>query len=55
MCSKKEVKNMTKEYPEKITFYITAEQKEWVQARPRSYNLSEKMRGYLEVLINETK
>jgi hypothetical protein len=46
---------MTKEYPEKITFYITTEQKKWVQALPKSYNLSEKMRKHLEGLINDWK
>jgi hypothetical protein len=46
---------MTKEYPEKITFYITAEQKKKVQNLPKSYNVSEGMRGCLEELLKKTK
>ncbi len=42
-------------YPEKIVVYITTEQKAWVQALPKSYNLSEKMREALDVLMREPR
>ena len=40
-----------KKFTEKITTYITPKQKEWVQKLPKNFNLSEKMRNYLEELI----
>lgn len=39
-----------KEFTEKVVVYITKEQKAWVQSLPKSYNLSEKLRNYLEKL-----
>ncbi len=42
-------------YPEKITIYTTPEQKAWVQALPKSYNLTEKLRKCLDRLISDHK
>jgi hypothetical protein len=44
---------MAKEYPEKITFYITTEQKRKIQALPKSYNMSERLREYLEEMLKK--
>lgn len=44
---------MVKEFPEKITVYITVEQKKRVQALPKSFNLTEKMREALDKILDK--
>ncbi len=44
---------MVKEYPEKITVYITEGQKKKVQALPKSFNLTEEMRKALDKILDK--
>lgn len=44
---------MVERYTEKITVYITEEQKEKVQALPKSFNLTEKMRRALDKILDK--
>jgi len=37
-------------YNQKITVYISEDQKTWVESLPKSFNISEKMREYLQSL-----